>query len=284
MKILKILRLPEQTVSLVPFLFGALDADLTNKQILFFLGLGLLLVSVSFFVINEFVDSFDTDQNNFRKDHGFNFLTNKKLILGLFFLLVISGSAIFLWYQQYFPLILILFFGIGYSVPPLRFKARFPWDMIAPLVAWGLVPYSLAFSLKGLPYENIISVASVSFALFGIPMQGIHYLADAESDKKAGLFNFCTVMGYKNFLRLIDKIAIGGLLGFIYLIYRHESWWYWPVILASIYELLIIGYARAAIYHPTLDKLHSIAIRSYKKGVSVFLLILIWLLWAIWRS
>lgn len=282
-KFFKILRLPEQTVSLVPFLFGALDAGFHDLQTLFFLSLGLLLVSVSFFVINEYVDSFDTDQDNFRKDHDFNFLMNKKLILGLFFVLAISGSLIFIWYHQYFPLILILFFGIFYSVPPIRFKARFPWDMIAPLIAWGVIPYSLAFSLAGLPYENIISVASVSFALFGIPMQGIHYLADAETDKKAGLLNFCTVMGYKNFLRLIDKIAIGGLLGFIYLIYRHESWWYWPVILASVYELLIIGYARAAIYHPTLAKLQSVANRSYGKGIFVFILILIYQIWAIVR-
>ncbi len=234
-------------------------------------------------MINEYVDSFDTDQNNSRKDSHFNFLTNEKTVLGLFFLLAFLGSLIFIWYRQYFPLILILFFGIGYSVPPFRFKARFPWDMIAPLISWGLIPYSLAFSLRGLPYEAMISVASVSFALFGISMQGIHYLADAETDKNAGISNWCTVMGYRNFLRLIDKIAIGGVLGFTYLVYKHERFWYWPVILAGIYELLIIGYARAAIYHPTLARLQSIANRSYRKGILVFVLILIFQIWAIVR-
>lgn len=280
-QILKVLRLPEQTVSLVPFLFGVLDTGLSNYQTMFFVGLGLLLLSISFFIINEYVDSFDTDTGNTRKDHTFNFFNNRTIILILYGLFTLSGALIFIYYHLYLPLIVLLFFGNFYSIPPLRFKARFPWDMIAPMISWGVIPYSLAFSLTGLPLEAMVSVASVSFALFGIPMQGIHYLADAEYDKKAGINNFCTVMGYRNFLRLIDKIAIGGLLGLTYLVYRHERWWYYPVIIACIYELLIIGYARAAIYHPTLEKLQSIANRSYAKGILVFGFILIFQIWAL---
>lgn len=279
-KIIKIFRIPEQTIAIVPFLFGALDSHFYNLTTLLILGIGLFLLSVSFFVINEYVDSFDTDQSNIRKEKTFNFLKNKKLIFGIYAILTIVGSAIFIYYKLYLPLLLILFFGNFYSVPPLRFKSRFPWDMIAPMIAWG-VPYSLAYSLQGLPYNAMLNVGSISFALFGIPMQGIHYLADAESDKKAGISNFCTVMGYRNFLRLIDKIAIGGLLGFVYLVYRNEQWWYYPVILASIYELLIIGYARAAIYFPSFSKLQSIANRSYAKGIKVFLLIVIFQIWAL---
>ncbi len=279
-KILKIFRLPEQTIAIVPFLFGALDSHFYNLQTLLILGIGLILLSVSFFVINEYVDSFDTDRSNIRKENTFNFLANRKLIFGLFTILTIAGSAIFIYYKLYLPLLLILFFGNFYSVPPLRFKSRFPWDMIAPMIAWG-VPYSLAYSLQGLPYASMLNVGAISFALFGIPMQGIHYLADGEADKKAGVSNFCTVMGYRNFLRLIDKIAIGALLGFVYLVYRNEQWWYYPVILAGIYELLIIGYARAAIYFPNFSKLHSIANRSYAKGIKVFLLIVIFQIWVI---
>lgn len=279
-KLLKLCRLPEQTIAIVPFLFGALDSHFYDLQTLLILGFGLFLLSVSFFVINEYVDSFDTDQNNARKENTFNFLHNRKLIFAVFSILTVTGSVIFVKYGLFFPLIIILFFGNFYSVPPLRFKSRFPWDMIAPMIAWG-IPYSLAFSLQGLPYDSMLSVGVISFALFGIPMQGIHYLADAEADKKAGISNFCTVLGYRNFLRLIDKIAIGGLLGFVYLVYRREQWWYYPVILASIYELLIIGYARAAIYFPKLLKLQSIANRSYDKGIKVFFLITVFQILAI---
>lgn len=280
-KIAKILRIPEQTVAVVPFLFGALDSGYLDVTRLIIVGIGLFLLSISFFVINEYVDSFDTDQTNPRKDAGFNFRKHRNIVLGIFVLLALSGSLIFASYGLFLPLVFFLFFGIFYSVPPLRFKGKFPWDMIAPLIAWGAVPYSLPFSLAGLPYSSIISVASLSMASFGIVMQGIHYLADAEEDKKAGLQNWCTVLGYKNFVRVIDKFAIAGLLGLLYLLYRHESFWYYPMILASIYELLVVGYARAAIYHPTLEKLQSIAIRSYRKGILIFLVVLAYQIWVI---
>lgn len=280
MRFFKILRLPEQTIAIVPFLFGALDSHFYDLRTLSVLGFGLLLLSISFFVINEYVDSFDTDQSNVRKENSFNFIANRNLILGLFTILTITGSVIFIGFGLYLPLIIILFFGNFYSAPPLRFKGRFPWDMIAMMITWG-IPYSLTFSLQGLSYASMLNVGSISFALFGVPMQGIHYLADAETDEKAGISNFCTVMGYRNFLRLIDKISIGGLLGFIYLVYRREQWWYYPVILASVYELLVIGYARAAIYFPNFSKLQSIANRSYAKGIKVFILIVIFQIWAI---
>lgn len=280
-KILKILRLPEQAVAIVPFLFGALDSKFYILNSLSWVGFGLFLLSIGSFVINEYFDSFDTDSTNLRKEHTFNFLKNKKIVLSLFGLFVLSGSVIFIFYGLFFPLLVFLFFGIFYSVPPLRFKGRFPWDMIAPLIAWGAVPYSLTFSLQGLPYASIINVASLSMASFGIVMQGIHYLADAQEDKKAGLQNWCTVLGYKNFVRVIDKFAIAGLLGILYLLYKHESWWYYPLILASVYELLVVGYARAAIYQPTLERLHSITVRSYKKGIVVFMAVLIYQIWVI---
>jgi len=282
-KFLKVFRLPEQTIGIVPFFFGALDANYRNWNVLLPLGLGVFLISVSFFVINEYVDSFDTDKNNPRKTGSINFLQNRNLILGLYLLLTISGSILFIIHGQFFPLILCLFFGNFYSAPPLRLKGRFPWDMIAPLIAWGFVPYSMPFSLTHLSYESVLSVASLSLVMFGIPMQGIHFLADAESDKEAGIQNSCVVLGYRNFLRVIDKFAIAGLIGFTYLIYKHERWWYYPVILASIYELLVIGYARAAIYQPGLLRLQSIATRSYGKGILVFLLILIFQIWVLTR-
>lgn len=272
----KILRLPEQTISLVPFLFGAMDSHFLKLDILVPVGFGLLLLSIGSFVINEYVDSFDTDARNPRKENHFNFSKNRKATVAFFALLNLAGGVIFIYYGLVIPLVVFLFFATFYSVRPFRFKGRFPWDMIAPLIAWGGVPYSLTFSLTGLPYASMISVATLSMGSFGIVMQGIHYLADAEEDKAAGLQNWCTVMGYKNFVRVIDKFAIGGLIGLLYLLYKHESWWYYPVILASIYELLIVGYARAAIYHPTLERLQSIAVRSYKKGIWVFLGILLY--------
>lgn len=280
-KILKMLRIPEQPVALVPFLFGAIDAGYFKTEILVPVGLGLLLLSIGSFVINEYIDSFDTDATNPRKDRRFNFAKHRKITLSIFLFLNLIGGAILIYYGLIIPLAIFLFFATFYSVPPLRFKGRFPWDMIAPLIAWGAVPYSLAFSLNGLPYSAIISVASLSMASFGIVMQGIHYLADAEEDKKAGLQNWCIVLGYHNFVRVIDKFAIAGLLGLLYLLYRHQSWWYYPIILASIYELLVIGYARAAIYQPTLERLHSIAIRSYKKGILVFIAVLAYQIWVI---
>lgn len=275
------LRLPQQSIALVPFILGALDANYLKLETLVCVGAGLLCLSIGSFVINEYVDSFDTDATNARKEKLFDFKNYRKSVLTIFILLNVLGSLIFIKYGLIIPLIAYLFVSFFYSVPPLRFKAHFPWDMIAPIIAWGAIPYSLAYSLNGLPYGSMIHVASLSMAFFGIPMQGIHYLADAEDDKKAGITNWCIVLGYKNFLRVIDKCAILGLLGFVYLVYRRESWWYYPVILASIYELLIIGYARASIYFPSFEKLHSIATRSYKKGVQVFGLILIWLIWAL---
>lgn len=283
-KTFKMLRIPEQSIALVPFLFGVLDSKFQNTNTILTVGFGLLLLSIGSFVINEFVDSFDTDSTNSRKERVFDFSKNKKTSLVIFALLNLAGGGIFIYFGLYIPLFVFLFFATFYSAPPVRFKGRFPWDMIAPLIAWGGVPYSLGFSLSGLPYESIISVASLTMVCFGIPMQGIHYLADAQDDSRAGLQNWCTVLGYRNFLRVIDKFAIAGLVGFMYLLYRHESWWYYPIILASIYELLVIGYARAAIYHPTLRRLQSIAIRSYKRGIWVFLFILAYQVWALSKT
>ncbi len=283
-KYLKLLRLPQQSIALVPLLFGALDAKYYNWSVLTSIAIGVFLISISHFVINEYVDSQDTDQFNERNKTDLNHRQHKNIIFAIYIFLTIAGSAIFLYYHLYIALALYLFFGNFYSIKPLRFKANFPWDMIAPAIAWGAVPYSIAFTLNHLPYEAMVSVASVSGLLFGFGMQAVHYLADGQADKKAGIKNWCTVLGYKNFLRIVDKVAIASLMGFVYLVYRHESWWYYPLIFNLAYMLIIIGYARAAIYEPNLDRLHSIARRSFRRGVWMFAAIMVYLILALWKN
>lgn len=276
-----IFRIPEQTIYLVPYFFGILASGYRDLDVVFTVALGLFLLGLAAFITNEYVDSFDTDKVNTRNKAPLDFQKYKKIILLIFLALTLGGSTIFIYYQLYIPLFLLYLFGFFYSFPPLRFKGRFPWDMIAPIISAGLAPYSIGFSLSHLPYEAMLSTGFIVLGCMGFCFQGIHELADAESDKKGGLTTWATVLGYHNYLRVIDKVAILGVLAFGYMVYRHENWWLYPTIIILVYQLLVIGYARAAIYQPGLERLHSIGKRAFPIGAGLLIGILIFQIWAL---
>ncbi len=276
-----IMRIPEQVIYIVPYLFGILASNFRDYQTIFYVGLGLVFLGISAFMVNEYIDSFDTDSENDRNKAPLDFKKYKLPILGIATFFGIMGGLIFIYYELFVALILLLIFGFLYSIPPVRFKGRFPWDMVANLIAAGFVPYSLGFNLNNLPYDVMLTSGFIVLACLGFCFQGIHELADAEADKKAGLNTWATVLGYHNFLRILDKVAILGLLAFAYMVYRHESWWLYPTIIILAYQLLVIGYARAAIYQPDLKRLHSIGKRSFPIGAMMLIAIMIFQIWAL---
>lgn len=281
---LEIFRIPEQAIYLVPFLFGMLDSGFRDNQTILIVGIGLIFLGLAAFATNEYVDGLDTDKFNDRnKNAPLDFKKYKSAIIAVFLFFSFIGSVIFLYYHLFIPLILLYIFGMFYSLPPLRFKGRFPWDMIAPLLSCGLAPYLIGFNLAGLPFETVLSISLLSLGAIGFCFQGIHEIADLEADKKAGLATWATILGYHNFLRILDKVAIAGLLGIIYLVYRHENWWIYPMLIVSSYQLLVIGYMRAAIYQPGLTRLHSIGKRAFPIGAAMLIGILIFQIWALYQ-
>lgn len=282
-KFLMALRITEQTIYLTPYFFGILASGYRQHTNIYIVALGLAALGLAAFITNEYVDSFDTDKENKRKSAPMDFSQNKLPITIIFILLTIAGSIIFIFYGLIFQLLLLYLFGFFYSFPPLRFKGRFPWDIIAPSISCGLVPYSIGFAFVGSSYGAMLTAAFAVLICAYFCFQGIHEVIDLEADKRGGLTTWATVLGYRSYLRILEMVAILGLLISGYMLYKHESWWLYPVVVVLIYQVLVIGYIRAAVYQPGLERLHKLGKRAFKLGAVALTLILIFQIWALYQ-
>lgn len=252
-KILKILRLGDHPSILIYFLAGSLDSGFLNFQKILVILFGLFCLSISAFVINEYIDSFDTDKFSLRdpKNGDVKSIFSRRGILLLWLIFASLGCGVLLFYQLFWQAALIIIPITLYSLPPLRFKARFLLDIAALVLSFMIAPYSIGFALQNKPIVEMFQFPFFAFTLALAPAEAIHFLVDIGADEKAGLRSTAVVLGRKNLIRLSKIFLISGALVLSILIYQHSHWWYYPLILALPYVGYAVGRLREVVYDPS---------------------------------
>lgn len=107
-------------------------------------------------------------------------------------------------------ILVISFFSIFYSAPPLRVKKIFILNNLWQGVARGLLPVVAVFSIFSsslFPPFFAIALGSV-IGMWVVGGQSSKDIDDIEGDKQFGIRNFFTVLGEKNALKLMLIIMI----------------------------------------------------------------------------
>ncbi len=246
---IKMLRLPHQFSTAVVILFAALDIHYLHFVNLSILIFGLTCLSIMMFLVNEYYDSLDTDKYSTRERVLTKVPVSPKVVGFLWFVFALLGALPLLYFHLYWQLALLLFVGTFYTAPPLRFKARFPWDILS-LSPWVIISYSIPFTLSNLPISRILDIPFYTLFLVLLLSEMIHFITDIEPDSKAGLKNTATALSPNTLLRLAKLSLIGATMCLAMLIYRHSNWWYYPLILILPYIGYALGRLREVMYEP----------------------------------
>lgn len=110
-------------------------------------------------------------------------------------LLVISLAGVLFGSYYTVSLGVILFFSWMYNCPPIRMKKRYVLSNIAIAAPRGGLGITCAYSAFASPFNPIMYVAMVYFALYVFGTNTLKDFADAPYDKQAGIRNFVTVLG-----------------------------------------------------------------------------------------
>lgn len=261
----KIMRLPHQLFCLVPLLLGILDSSnkLTSPTLLFFFA-GFLLASTAGFVINEYIDSFDTDKfsadTRSSKDGKLNRNIVLTLLIGLtllsFFFFWLSGLTGFLIGLAIYALMQI------YSLPKIRLKNSKYFDVLDQIVAWGILPYLAPFFITGSP---IAWLPLVFMLLFLTGASAIAPIIDISGDKQGGLVNTTVFWGYKKSLTLCFFSLYSSFIICLFFIYTHQYPWYWLMLPPGMLALGAVGYARGNVNRPEKTEKVLLIAKKYAK-------------------
>lgn len=208
-----------------PYLFGpfalgiaASPLDAVKDNVLLLLGMGLYFTfsaNLLIYGINDIYD-YETDKNNPKKK-GYEALVKPSQHNFLASAIAISTFPFiipFLFWPSApiaarISLALFLFFGVGYSAPPIRAKVRPFIDMLfnSLYVFPALVAYGI--TVDSLPPSHVF----VAAVLWCMAMHAYSAVPDIASDKKAKVNTVATVLGAKGTLLLcICSYVLAGVL------------------------------------------------------------------------
>lgn len=212
-----------------PFLIGVaaaynqLDYSLVESQILIVTGLFFLFPANLFiYGVNDFFD-YETDKHNPKKKEYETLIApeNRKFFLkvlssimlpfvtALSFIYAINNTTVAVW-----AMIGFLFFGAGYSMPPIRAKTKPFLDTFFNIlyIFPGLISYGVMTN-SWPPVQIIIAATAWCMA-----MHAFSAIPDIASDKKAKLSTVATVLGKNGTLLFCALLyAISAALVYPYL-------------------------------------------------------------------
>jgi len=129
----------------------------------------------------------------------------------------VSAALLSFWLSPSFRGILAasLALSITYSLPPVRAKARMPWDLV-----WNAAGFGVAGALSG--YASVAALGGRALAVgvvYGLAVAGIiasTTILDVAGDRKAGLRTTALVLGERGAgLLAIALLAVAGILGLV---------------------------------------------------------------------
>jgi 4-hydroxybenzoate polyprenyltransferase len=231
-----------------PFLIGVaaaynqFDYNLVNTQILLLTGLFFLFPANLFiYGINDFFD-YETDKHNPKKKDYETLIApeNRKFftrvlslimlpfITALSFIYATNNTTVAVWAMVGF-----LFFGAGYSMPPIRAKTKPFLDTFFNIlyIFPGLISYGIVAN-SWPPIQIVIAATAWCMA-----MHAFSAIPDIKSDKKAKLSTVATVLGKNRTLLFCALLyALSALLVYPYL------GWFSVIAGATYLGLMLIAY------------------------------------------
>jgi 4-hydroxybenzoate polyprenyltransferase len=282
---LKVFRLKEILPGAAPFFLAVLDTNVWPNwgQFLILVG-GFYLLFISSFLINEYVDSFDTDKFNAERGKAITkHAVSRKFTLAAFFTAsFFSTLLLFLLGQLWVALIGLTLLTL-YSAKPVRLKARPFLDLAAVTIGFVLLPYLSYHLLVG---QNITGITALTLAFFSLGFVAIDLVAEGAdfwADKRASLKTTAVLLGeYKNLLAIQFLSLTSAFLGILTIILTGH-WWYFYVV-AAVFFLFTAAQFGLTIYKDK-DRLHELLRTGERFGVFISdigtgILFLIWLVTA----
>lgn len=196
-----------------PWIVGCLVAANRPLELpttpLFWLGLMLFSYPANLFLygVNDLADE-DTDQFNVKKSGYEHRLDHQReshrLLIGIFFSLALLVGFSFLVPTASAALIgLFLILAAGYSLPPLRFKARPIIDALSNVLYF--LPAFIAASLQPLGFiqDWLFWGTVVATLCWAAGMHLFSAIPDMTADKKAGLATTAVWLGHQKSLMVV---------------------------------------------------------------------------------
>lgn len=268
---IKMLRIKHQTIGVIIFILGLLDANYFQTPQIFIAFAGLAFSSMAGFMINDYYDAHDTDKFSYRKRAAIENVVSAKVVLIIWLIFNLLSLLLLASIGLLTQGVVFFIVNTTYSAPPLRFKARVFWDLAITLVQVG-VGYSIGSVLAGDgTISAIFSLQFLAVILFLGAGEFILLIMDCEADKKAGLKNTGAVLGYTWLIRISKVTLLLSAATFAILCYLQESWWYYPLIIALPYFGYAVGRLREAI--DAKKDLKSLLNMSYTRAMTTMVLI-----------
>lgn len=177
------------------------------------------LLSIMFgFALNTYFDV-EEDKVQPRK----NLIVQKKVskqtvALIAVLLFVLCASVLFIFFRNYFYLILTLAVPVMYSAPPLRLKGRPVLDLLTH-AAMGLILFIVPYLLMEAPVNSYFLFVTIAVAIFSIQTELVQELRDINDDRKARLRTTAILLGSRNTMYLIAANVLANIPLILYGIY-----------------------------------------------------------------
>ncbi|UCE09049.1 MAG: UbiA prenyltransferase family protein [Candidatus Thorarchaeota archaeon] len=172
--------------------------------------------------------------------------------------LALAGTILSAWFGPviffyYVGLTLLSFF---YSAPPLRFKSRFPFDLLSHGLFFGSLILLLPALIFGSLNTGVLLIA-ISIFFLSVTIELWNHIEDYESDVMARLKTTVCVLGLEKSERIAKALAVFFPLTLVPL--YHSGVYFLPfVISTSVYVMIFIRKARPAVLYSYANLLYGV--------------------------
>ncbi len=154
--------------------------------------------------------------------------------------LALMGLLLSLWFGLivFIYLMCLTFLSLFYSAPPLRFKSRFPLDILSHGLFFG----SLILILPALVFGSFtiqLLLVSVSIFVLSVIVELGNHIIDFESDLKARVRTTVCTIGLKKSKRITRILALIFPLTFLPL-YINGMYFLLFIVVTSMYSMIIL--------------------------------------------
>lgn len=264
---LRVFRAREVAPGITPILIASLDTSLRlDLPKILFLTIGFLCIFFSSFLINELVDSYDTDKFNPERDKAItNHGVPRNFTIFAFVITSILGIIILTFLNLFWAAIGGFLLLVAYSLPPIRIKSRPILDLVAVTIGFVVLPYISYFFVSSQPitwHEPLVLLFfTCGFFAIDLVAEG----ADLIADKKAGLLTTAVMLGERNNLLVISFLALSSVIFGVLAIILTGHWWYFYIVVMMFFLFTAAQFGLEIIQHK--KRVHELLRTGEKFGI-----------------
>ncbi|HEV7506511.1 MAG TPA: UbiA family prenyltransferase [Thermoanaerobaculia bacterium] len=267
--IFKAMRLSEQPTIVVSFLYGILDQGSLYHppgRCYASTGIGLLLISIAAFILNEYADK---GMNAKRLDRIPSEISGRATSIMVSSLSTL-GLALGFYGGARICTAGTLLFGLLYSIPNIHLKTKPVLDLVSLGFSFVILPYmaplEITASHGGLPHNPNISLLNLTFLLLFLSACNlIAMIRDIDADSEAGVHNTTVALGVRRSLLFGRYLAAASFMVGTAVLYRSIAWWYLPMFLCIPVVASIFAFGLGALSDR--DKIQCYFASSARAGI-----------------